>query len=209
MPTEAFFHLDEQKKMVLLESAVCEFSALPYEKVSIFKIAQNAGVSRSGFYYYFKDKEDIYKYLIDQIKEEFITELNKEKQKYDIFSFCKKIFSLLATVKGTNQEAFIKRIVSNAKPDDVSEFLDKFEFCAEEKQFEYLCDLNDLDGCFRQDITSLTWLLICSSVYALQRYFAGGESLKTAEERLDRMLEMLKYGVIKEDKGDKTGGDPC
>ncbi len=29
MPTEAFFHLEEQKKMVLLESAVSEFSALP------------------------------------------------------------------------------------------------------------------------------------------------------------------------------------
>ena len=90
MPTEAFFHLEEQKKMVLLESAVSEFSALPYEKVSIFKIAQNAGVSRSGFYYYFKDKEDIYKYLIDQIKEEFMTELGKDKRRYDIFAFCKK-----------------------------------------------------------------------------------------------------------------------
>ena len=209
MPTEAFFHLEEKKKMVLLESAVSEFSALPYEKVSIFKIAQNAGVSRSGFYYYFKDKEDIYKYLIDQIKEEFMTELGKDKRRYDIFAFCKKIFCLLANVKGTSREALIKRIVSNAKPDDVNEFLDKFELCAEEKQFEYLCDLNDLNHYSRQEITSLTWLLICSSVYALQRYFAGGESFETAEGRLEKMFEMLKYGVIKECKRDKTGGDKC
>ncbi|MCQ4635919.1 TetR/AcrR family transcriptional regulator [Anaerovorax odorimutans] len=209
MPTEAFFHLEEQKKKVLLESAIDEFSALPYEKVSIFKIAQNAGVSRSGFYYYFKDKEDIYKYLIDQIKDEFTTELSKEKQRYDIFSLCKRIFSLLARVKGTSREAFIKQIVSNAKPDDVNEFLDNFELCAEKKHFEYLCDLDDLNSYSEQEMTSLTWLLICSSVYALQRYFAGGESLERAEERLDKMLNMLKYGVIKESKRDRKGGAIC
>lgn len=209
MPTEAFFHLEEQKKKVLLESAVREFSALPYEKVSIFKIAQNAGVSRSGFYYYFKDKEDIYVYLIDQIKSEFIVQLGRENRRYDIFSFCKNIFDLLAKVKGTSREDLIKRIVSNAKPDDVSVFLDNFQLCAENKEFEYLCDLDDLKGEVRKDITSLTWLLICSTVYALQRYFAGGETLQEAEQRLDRMFEMLRYGVIAEDKRDKTGGDLC
>ena len=54
MPNEAFFHLEDGKKQVLLKSAIAEFSALPYEKVSIFKIAEKAGISRSGFYYYFK-----------------------------------------------------------------------------------------------------------------------------------------------------------
>ena len=59
MPAEAFFKLEKEKQNILLKSAVKEFSSLPYAKVSVFKIAQNAQVSRSGFYYYFKDKADI------------------------------------------------------------------------------------------------------------------------------------------------------
>ena len=91
MPNEAFFHLEEEKKEALLKSAISEFSALPYDKVSIFKIAQNAGISRSSFYYYFKSKEDIYQYLLKQIKMEFIEKLDQEERQYDLFAFCRRI----------------------------------------------------------------------------------------------------------------------
>ena len=77
MPSDAFFKLEEEKKNKLLESAMKEFSVLPYEKVSVFKIAQKAGISRSVFYYYFKDKRDIYNYLIAQLKMEIVQMLDQ------------------------------------------------------------------------------------------------------------------------------------
>lgn len=197
MPTEAFLHLEEGKKNSLLKSAVKEFSALPYEKVSVFKIAQNAEVSRSGFYYYFKDKEDIYKYLLDQIKEEFIRELDKGEKKYDIFSFCRKVFELLAAIKGTDREAFFKQVFSNLKPDDTEEFFERIETCTAEKHFKYLCDLENLNISSKQELLGLYYLLISSTLYALQRYLIEEEPLETAGEKLDQMLEILKYGVLK------------
>lgn len=197
MPTEAFFKLEEGKKNILLESAVKEFSALPYEKVSVFKIAQNAEVSRSGFYYYFKDKEDIYKYLLDQIKEEFIQELDKGGKQYDIFSFCRKVFELLAAIKGTDREAFFKQVFSNLKPDDTEEFFERIETCTAEKHFKYLCDLDNLSISSKQELLGLSCLLVSSTLYTLQRYLVAEEPLAVAGEKLDQMFKIIKYGVLK------------
>ena len=197
MPTDAFFKLEKEKKNILLQSAIKEFSALPYEKVSVFKIAQNAKVSRSGFYYYFKDKEDIYQYLIKQLKEEFIKELNREGRKYDLFTFSKKIFHLLAECKGTEREDFFKQMVANMKPDDTKDFFEHLQTCAAESHFNYLCDLEDLNLQSEEDLMGLLCLLINSTLYVLQRYMMAGDSLSQAEEQLDHMFQMIKYGVLK------------
>lgn len=197
MPNEAFFHLEKAKKELLLQSAIAEFSALPYEKVSIFKIAQNAGVSRSGFYYYFKDKEDIYKYLTKQIRDEFTADLAAKGEKYDIFSFSKEIFRKICSIKGTEREAFFRQMVSNMKPDDTKEFFRRIDNCTSNESFQFLCDFEQLNISTGQELMGLACLLIGGTMHAVQRYLIGEECLEKAEERLDQMFEMIKYGVLK------------
>lgn len=63
MPTERFFRLSENKKRAIREAAKKEFSRVPYEKVSINQIIQNADISRGSFYTYFEDKEDVVRWL--------------------------------------------------------------------------------------------------------------------------------------------------
>ena len=202
MPNEAFCHLEDGKKQVLLKSAIAEFSALPYEKVSIFKIAEKAGISRSGFYYYFKDKEDIYSYLLEEQKHIFLQELEGKGKKYDIFSFSKEIFKQLAKMKGTENEAFFKQVVANMKPDDTNVFLDQIEACTQRGKFIYLQGLETLNINSKQELMGLTCLLIGSTMYALQRYLASDESMSAAEERLEQMFDMIRYGVVKKLKGE-------
>lgn len=63
MPTERFYKLPEEKKKAIREAALEECIRVPFEKVSINKIIQNAGISRGSFYTYFEDKRDVVRYI--------------------------------------------------------------------------------------------------------------------------------------------------
>lgn len=197
MPTEAFFKLERDRKDRLLQSAISEFSQMPYEKVSVFKIAENAGISRSTFYYYFKGKDDIYHYLLLQIKQAFMDELEREQQQYDIFSFCRKVFDFLTDLKGTKNEAFFKQVTEDMKPEDLNEFFERLETCAGEKHFAYLCDLEDLKIASCQELMGLAFLLACVTMFSLKSYLGDKMSLNEAINTLDKMYDMIKYGVLK------------
>ena len=62
MPTERFYKLPEEKKKAIRDAAMEECIRVPFEKVSINKIIQNAGISRGSFYTYFEDKRDLVRY---------------------------------------------------------------------------------------------------------------------------------------------------
>lgn len=206
MPTDAFFHLEKEKQDILLKSAVKEFSNLPYAKVSVFKIAQNAQVSRSGFYYYFKDKADIYQYLILRIKDEFISSL-EPKPKYDIFSFYRKLFNFVASFKETEREPFFRQIMDNMRPEDLKQFFSKMERCDFRKHFEHLLDLENLKLTSVSELLAVNWMLISGTMYALQHYFEGAGDLETARGRQEFVFHIIKHGILKEKRG--TGGDLC
>lgn len=201
MPSDAFFKLEEEKKNKLLESAMKEFSALPYEKVSVFKIAQKAGISRSVFYYYFKDKRDIYNYLIAQLKMEIVQMLDQNGGvQYDIFTFTQKLFHQAAQQKGTDREAFVRQVIANMKTEDTGYFFDLIDTCQVEQHFRYLCNLEDLNISTDQQLKGLTCLLVASTLQILLMYFVSDESLSDAEAQLDQIFEMIKYGVLKQNK---------
>lgn len=54
-----FEKLDADKKQRLLDAAMREFGAKPFEVASINKILDDAGFSKGSFYYYFDDKADL------------------------------------------------------------------------------------------------------------------------------------------------------
>lgn len=69
MPTERFYRLPEDKKMSIRDAAVKEFVRVPFEKVSINQIIQNAEISRGSFYTYFEDKRDVLSFVFEDMKE--------------------------------------------------------------------------------------------------------------------------------------------
>lgn len=68
MPTERFYKLPVEKKKIIREAAIEEFIRVPYEKASINKIIQTAGISRGSFYTYFLDKRDLLGYIFEDAR---------------------------------------------------------------------------------------------------------------------------------------------
>lgn len=198
MPTEAFFKLEEDKKRALLQSAICEFSQLPYDKVSVFKIAKNAEISRSAFYYYFKDKEDIYQHITGLVFEKMAGQLKEAKENHDLFTLSLEVFTQAAKLKGTEWEALGQQLIANMKPADAAKLLRQVEECAAQSYVSYLKGgLENLKISSETDFLELSFLLISSVLYALRLYLMEGESFSSAKDKLESMFEMIKHGVVK------------
>lgn len=195
MPTEAFYKLDPTKREQILASAIHEFSALPYEKVSIFKIAQNADVSRSGFYYYFKDKRDIYEYLINEVKDEFVELHDLKNREIDIFGLGESIFEFIISIKGSAREAFFRRVVSNTSADDLKMF---FTFI-DNPQAEYLikCSFEGITVTSADQLKGIIMFMATGIMYAAGGYMDNDYSLEDARGKLKSMFDIIKYGIIK------------
>ena len=66
MPSSTFLNLAPEKQEKLLSAAVREFTERPYNEASINRIVREAGIPRGSFYMYFRDKEDLFRYLIQE-----------------------------------------------------------------------------------------------------------------------------------------------
>lgn len=196
MPTEAFYKLHPAKRDQLLKSAVHEFSEIPYEKVSVFKIAQNADVSRSGFYYYFKDKKDIHLYLINEIKEEFIKKYNVDELNVDLLVLGKDIFKFVTAIKGTGLENFFRRTVTDMKNSDVNDLFTFIDQQRPECGTRYSIDNIELTD--QDQLRGIGMLMATSIIFALSGYFDNIDTLECAEEKLRQMFDIIRYGIGKE-----------
>ena len=71
MPSGTFFRLPEEKRRRLTEAAWNEFTRVKYSDTSINRIIQEAGIPRGSFYQYFEDKQDVLRFLLEDIGEYF------------------------------------------------------------------------------------------------------------------------------------------
>jgi AcrR family transcriptional regulator len=68
IPTQTFFNLDEDKQNRIVECAFDEFSQRGFEHAKLSNIIKEAQIPRGSLYQYFKDKTDLYLYLMEIAK---------------------------------------------------------------------------------------------------------------------------------------------
>lgn len=75
-----FSHIDFENEKVkrIIIAALEVFSNNDYDKASTNMIVKKAGVPRGVLYYYFKNKEELFEYLIYQTQEILVLELEKQ-----------------------------------------------------------------------------------------------------------------------------------
>lgn len=66
---ERFYSLPEEKQNEIINAAYEVFSGHSYKKSAVGKIAEEAGISKSLLFYYFRDKKDLYLFLWNKAAE--------------------------------------------------------------------------------------------------------------------------------------------
>lgn len=79
MPKSTFYNLSKEKQSNILNAAYKMFINNPYDEVTIRDIINEADIPIGSFYRYFKDKDDLYIYMIDQIENKVYKALIEKK----------------------------------------------------------------------------------------------------------------------------------
>ena len=106
MPTNTFFRLPEEKRQRLLDAAWGEFTRVSYVDVSINRIIQQAHIPRGSFYQYFSDKEELFYYLLEDVRSYFANLLGEllEETRGDLFAMTLAAFDRLVRRDGDVEE---------------------------------------------------------------------------------------------------------
>lgn len=75
MPSSTFFRLPEEKRRRLMKACWAELTHVRFSDISINRIITAARIPRGSFYQYFMDKEDLVRYLLEDMREYFVAML--------------------------------------------------------------------------------------------------------------------------------------
>ena len=60
MPKDVFYKIDDEKRKRITKSALVAFTKDDYESLTVSSITDVMNILRTDFYYYFKDKDDVF-----------------------------------------------------------------------------------------------------------------------------------------------------
>ena len=107
MPKQVFATLSIDKQKNLIEKSYLVFAENTYHKTSINDLTKELDITRTAFYYYFYNKDDLYTYLIqlekDRFMNDYIYHVDAKLSLEDIFI---NLFIFLAKNKNTYMQAF-------------------------------------------------------------------------------------------------------
>ncbi len=79
MPSPRFDKLESNKQAAILGAAAQEFGEHGFQGASYNRIIAAAGISKGAMYYYFADKEDLYRTVLDAALRSFIKQMSMPK----------------------------------------------------------------------------------------------------------------------------------
>lgn len=205
MPSKTFINLEAEKRKRIVDATVFEFASKPYEQVMISDIIKKAKIPRGSFYQYFIDKEDLYIYIIDVIKQEKMTFFESTLKNYNGLKFLDLVRKLYEegvqfALKYPRYVKIMDFLMKNKNP-----LYDKImaeNVLYAEKVYANLIDQDKAKGYIREDIDSLTFAKIIVQLttnIAVEELDIDNEeeSFKRMLERNNQILKIIEYGVLK------------
>ncbi|ERJ12495.1 TetR/AcrR family transcriptional regulator [Haloplasma contractile] len=209
MPTETFFNLKQDKRDRILKSAINEFSRYSYQKTNIANIAKQANISKGSMYQYFKDKQDLYIYLIHygtQKKMEFLGNTLNNRLDHPFMDILRELYKQGVTFAIQHLE-LAKLFINFTKEQDLP-FKNKLIEEGMEKSNRILADLlkkGKLKGEVNEGIDEQLTAVLLSQIdlYIVDTLLAeldhSNIKLKMDDylSKVDKMLDLFEYGIKK------------
>lgn len=173
----------EEKADVIIAAAQMRFAVYGAEKTSMREIADDLHMSKASLYYYFPDKENLYKAVIEKEQNEFLSTLeNDVRENPDPAEFLRRY--------ALNRLSYFRYLVnlgkvgpatlSDVKPVIAEVFLDFRE--KEKKILMQVLEKGKLAGKFRIDDTYEMATLYLEVLRGLRSVFVNNRKLHTIND---------------------------
>ena len=183
----------DKKLDIILQAAIDEFSSMPFDKVSVFKIAERADISRASFYCYFKNKEEIYEYIINDIKKDFYNlYIIDKKQEY--FELLENLFEFFMKFKNSKKQDFLLQMFEYLKPENIN-------FFACHNTLPYITEMVDYSNFKNKDKNTI--LMLFKSNFAclgmlIVHYYKDVINENKVREIFNNYINIIKFGAYKQ-----------
>lgn len=197
MPTPTFFNLPDEKRQRFTDLAFEEFAANDYENASVSRIVARAGIAKGSLYQYFKDKQDLYYYLLSlasQQKQEFTAALLQDRRDVPVFTQLRELFT--AMLKFQEEYPLMARVgnrVLNTNSPLSKELVERARTAAQQ-QFSDLFERGKASGEIRPDADTAAAGFILSAVI-LEAGNQPALTLADFENIYGQLLAILQNGL--------------
>ena len=199
MPNATFFRLPQEKQERLLQAAQEEFTRVNFAEASINRIVKEAKIPRGSFYQYFADKDDLFYFMLESMRESYVSKLYTalEQVEGDMFRLPLLMFDLLIEPTGEpvselvpgvrilklNQSLDVQSFLGGKNETVLSEILKKVDtsqLCSKDAQF----------------VMNVFHLLIFSLVNALTETLWDHRQREAQRLRLQDMIGIIRNGSL-------------
>lgn len=201
MPTKTFLRLPEEKQARLIEAAWTEFTRINYVDTSINNIVKDAGIPRGSFYQYFTDKDDLFSYLLEDVRIRFTAAYCRllDEARGDLFQL--QIAAYDQFLRRGSDDPCLERFMRILR---INPGFDLRKMIAEKPDHVLMDDLvghlevsmfRRQDEAFVRHVFSLSVLALCS---AIMDSLVHPEHSSLYRQELQARLEIIQYGGLKQ-----------
>ncbi|PKM42857.1 MAG: hypothetical protein CVV03_09345 [Firmicutes bacterium HGW-Firmicutes-8] len=190
MPRQTFFNLPEEKRKMIIDTALDEFGSRPYSKASLSRIVARAGIAKGSMYQYFEDKKDLFIYLLELAAGEKLAYIQQEiDPNADFFTACEQTI-LAGTRFGLNNPK-LWQVMANAKDTTGEELLHEFIVKGKKMSRDYFSRMirkGQEQGSIRRDVDTRLAAYMVSAMLSqgLMDYIMDLFGVGTLDELLAR-----------------------
>lgn len=199
MPTSTFFRLPEEKRARLIEASWGEVSQVRFSDVSINRIISAARIPRGSFYQYFEDKEDLLRYLLEDMREYFISLLRNVlvEAEGDVFAFPLLAYDRFMRAEG-GTDPMLKLMIDvlqRNKGMDVQSFMGGPEPCAFLPDALWdVMDATKLRDGGREYADHVFHLACAVLAFAVAEALWNPDQLSRTRDTLQIRMDLLRHG---------------
>lgn len=182
----------------IIDIAQVIFSKFGYKKTTMDDIAHTAGKGKSSLYYYFKSKEEVFEAVVDKEAAALSRELNKVLNK-NIPPQEKLREYILVRLEVIQTLSNIMEVIKNKYLTDIEcVYSIRKKYDSDEiRMLKMIIDEGSEKGVFEIENSELAAEGILTFMKGLQIPLFIDDYLSRTDERLDNILKMLFFGIVK------------
>ena len=198
MPSKTFLNLPKEKKVRFIKASLIEFSNYTLKDASINRIIKSCDIARGSFYQYFKDINDLYRYIFDISFEKLEDTLEEllEKTKDLEKSICVFYDTFITYGDKKSNRKYFENILRNTTIVSMKEYYNK-------KNKEYIgkiiqhMDKKTINKIEKDDFLYSIELLYYEIISSSTKYFIYRESRKTNYTNFKKKVEYILKKIHK------------
>ena len=189
---------EKNVKESIVEASRSIFARFGYKKTTVDEIAQASNKAKSSVYHYFKNKEDIFRSIVEKESLIFIEKITEAINKEELPQKKLRAYFLIR-MHTINQLANLYSAIKDEYLKQYS-YIEELRASHDREEIKIITDILSEGiekGIFKIKNLSVIASPIFTALKGLEYYWIYENNVSTIDDNIDNLLDILFYGIVK------------